>query len=118
MYAYSKTTSYICHVTHLEGNSESPATIKHLLDLLTHATGYLNHGQAAVIGFDQPLYAIAKKLYWYLPDLYGPVKLLLMLGALHTEMVMLGCLGDWLQDIGWTIALSNFGVTLLATTLF
>ena len=26
-------------------------------------------------------------------------------------MVMLGCLGDWLQDTGWTIALSNSGVT-------
>ena len=26
-------------------------------------------------------------------------------------MVMLGCLGDWLQDSGWTIALSNSGVT-------
>ena len=34
-----------------------------------------------------------------------------MLGALHIEMVMLGWLGDWLQDSGWTIALSNFGVT-------
>ena len=41
-------------------DSKSPATIKHLLDVLIHATDYLNPGQAAVIGFDQPLYAIAK----------------------------------------------------------
>ena len=34
-----------------------------------------------------------------------------MLSALHIEMVMLSCLGDWLQDSGWTIALSNAGVT-------
>ena len=39
---------------------KSPATIKHLLDVLIHATGYLNPDQAAVIGFDQPLYAIVK----------------------------------------------------------
>ena len=38
-------------------------------------------------------------------------KLVLMLGALHMEMMMLGCLGNWLQGSGWTIALSNTGVT-------
>ena len=36
---------------------------------------------------------------------------MLVLGALHKEMVMLGCLGNWLQDSGWNIALSNTGVT-------
>ena len=34
-----------------------------------------------------------------------------MRGALHMEMVKLSCLGNWLQDSGWTIALSNTGVT-------
>ena len=34
-----------------------------------------------------------------------------MLGALHMEMVKLSCLGNWLQDSEWTIALSNTGVT-------
>ena len=34
-----------------------------------------------------------------------------MLGALHIEMVMLSCIGDLLEDSGWTIALSNSGVT-------
>ena len=32
---------------------------------------------------------------------------MLMCGALHIEMVLLSCLGDWLQDSGWTTALSN-----------
>ena len=27
------------------------------------------------------------------------------------EMVLLSCLGDWLQDSGWTTALLNTGVT-------
>ena len=87
--------------------SKSPATIKHLLGTLTHGTGYLNPGQAVIIGFYLPLYPIAKILQWYYPDLYGPAKLVPMLGSLHTEMVMLGCVGD----TGWTIALSNSGVT-------
>ena len=63
------------------------------------------------IGFDRLLYPIAKKLKWHHPDFYGPAKLATILGALQTEMVMLGCLGDWLQGSGWTIALSNSGVT-------
>ena len=81
-------------------SSKSPATIKHLLNVLIQAIHYLNEGQAAVVGFDQPLYAIAKRLQWHQPVLYGQDKLVIMLGALHTEMVILGCLGDWLQDSG------------------
>ena len=63
-----------------------------------------------VVGFDQPLYAIAKRLQWYQPDQYGYQKLI-MLGALHIEIAMLRCLGDWLQDSGWLTSLSNAGVT-------
>ena len=64
-----------------------------------------------VVGFDQPLYAIAKRLQWYQPDQYGYQKLVIMLGALHIEIAMLRCLGDWLQDSGWLTSLSNAGVT-------
>ena len=63
-----------------------------------------------VVGFDQPLYAIAKRLQWYQPDQYGYQKLI-MLGALHIEIAMLRCLGDWLQDSGWLTSLPNAGVT-------
>ncbi len=28
-----------------------------------------------------------------------------MLGGLHTEMAIMKCLGDWLQESGWTNAL-------------
>ena len=48
---------------------------------------------------------------WYLPNEYGHRKVALMLGVLHIEMVMLGCLGDLLEDSGWTVALSNSGIT-------
>ena len=41
----------------------------------------------------------------------GQQNLVLMLGALHIEMVLLSCLGDWPQDSGWATALSNAGVT-------
>ena len=95
----------------LRDDSKSPATIKHLLNILMQSINFLNPGQAAVIGLDQPLYALAKKIQWHQPSLYGEKKLVVMLGGLHIEMVMLSCIGDWLEDSGWTIALANSGVT-------
>ena len=71
---------------------------------------YLNPGQTAVFGLYQPLYAIAKRIQWLLPNDYDHRKVVLMLGALHIEMVMLGCLGDLLEDSGWTVTLSNSGI--------
>ena len=95
----------------LRDDSKSPATIKHLLNVLIQSIHQLNPNQTAVIGFDQPLYAFAKKIQWFQPAIYGQQNLVLMLGALHIEMVLLSCLGDWLQDSGWTTVLSNAGVT-------
>ena len=92
-------------------DSKSPATIKHLLTVLMETINYLNSGQTAVAGLDQPLYAIAKWIQWLLPNEYGHRKVVLMLSALYIEMVMLGCLGDLLEDSGWTVALSNSGIT-------
>ena len=82
MYAITKQSDISVMLLIWRHDLESPGTTKHLLDVLIHATGYLNPGQAAVIGFDHPLYAIAKKLQWYHPDLYGPAKLVPMLGTL------------------------------------
>ena len=84
---------------------------KHLLNVFIQAIEYLIPVQTSVIGFDQPLYALAKKLQWYLPAQYGKEKLIVMLGSLHIEMATLSFIGDWLQDSGWTTALSNSGVT-------
>ena len=92
-------------------DSKSPATIKHVLDTLMASTNYLNPGQTSDTGLDQPLYAIAKKIKSHCAETYGKDRLVLMIGNLHIEMVILNCLGDWLEDGGWTTALSNPGVT-------
>ena len=99
----------------LRGDSKSPATIKHLLNVLIQSKYQLNLNQTAVIGFGQPLYGFAKKIQWFQLAIYGQQNLVLMLGALHIEMVLLSCLGDWLQDSGWTTALSNAGVASSGT---
>ena len=95
----------------LRDESKSPATIKHLSNVLIQSIHQLNPNQTAVIGFDQPVYALAKKIPWFQPVIYGQQNLVLMLGVLHIEMVLVSCLGDWLKDSGWTTALSNAGVT-------
>ena len=79
-------------------DSKSATNIRHLLDVLIKSIHYLNPNQTAVIGFDQPLYALAKKIQWFQLTAYGQQKLVLMLGTLHIKMVMLICLGKWLQD--------------------
>ena len=86
-------------------------TTMHLLHVLIKSILYLNPNQTVVTGFDQPLYALVKKFQWFQPTAYGQQKLVLMLDALHIEIVMLNCLGDWLQHSGWTNVLSNAGVT-------
>ena len=88
----------------LRDDSKSPATIKHLLNVLIQSIYQLNPNQTAVIGFDQPLYPLAKKIQWFQPAIYGQQNLVLMLGVLHIKMVLLSCLGGWLQDSGWMTA--------------
>ena len=105
-------------------NSKFPATIKHILDVLDPAIDYLNPEQPMVVGFDQPLYAIAKRLQWYQPDQYGHQKLVIMLGALYIEIAMLRCLGDWLQDrdgsllTGHNIAPSKYAQEVTVKVLY
>ena len=42
--------------------AHSPAMIKHFLSILNKAVKLLNQNQVPVVAFDQPLYALAKKL--------------------------------------------------------
>ena len=92
-------------------DSKSIATIKHVINVIIRSIDFLNSGQPAVIGFDQPLYAIAKALQWKYLSLHGPEKLIVMLGPLHIEMAVLSCLGDILEKSGWTTALANANIT-------
>ena len=92
-------------------DSKSIATIKHVINVIIRTIDFSNYGQPAVIGFDQPLYAIAKALQWKYLSLHGPEKLIVMLGPLHIEMAVLSCLGDILEESGWTTALANANIT-------
>ncbi len=88
----------------------SHAMIKHSMDIIMTATHKLNPGQIPVMTVDQPLYAIAKTIQWNFPVKYGEDKLFVLLGGLHIEKAALDMVGDWLEETGWTAALTKANV--------
>ena len=80
-------------------SGHTAAMIKHSLCIVKSATEHLNPGQTPVITFDQPLYALAKKIQWKWPEVYGEDKFVVMMGGLHIEMATLKTLGDWLKEV-------------------
>ncbi|KAK3870056.1 hypothetical protein Pcinc_024673 [Petrolisthes cinctipes] len=90
--------------------SATPAIIKHGMDVLRQAVEFLNPGQIPVTTFDQPLFALAKCIQWKWPDTHDEKVRVIMVGGVHTEMVLWNTLGDVLVGCGWTTALTEAGV--------
>ena len=91
--------------------AHSIAMIQHAITVVMKAVEHLNPGQAAVIAFDQPLYALARQIQWRYPDTMGEDKLVVMLGGLHIELAVLKAIGSWLLGSGWTEAVAQGGIT-------
>jgi hypothetical protein len=87
--------------------AKTVAMIQHSMYVIRNATMHLNPGQTPVIAMDQPLFALAKKIQWDKPHMYGEHKFIIMFGGLHIEMAAMKTLGDWLSGSGWTDALSQ-----------
>lgn len=62
--------------------------IKHGMDVQRQAIQFLNTGQIPSTTFDQLLFALAKLAEWQFPATHREVKYLVMLGGLHTEIVL------------------------------
>ena len=77
--------------------ANTPAMIKHGIDVLSEITNHVNPGQVPVMTVDQPLFAIAKKIQWKWPDTYGEKHLVVLLGGLHIEMNVLSLMGTFLE---------------------
>ena len=92
-------------------NAHSLALVKHGMDVIAKATEHVNHGQVPVLTVDQPLFAIANKIQWSSPDVYGESKYVVMMGGLHIEMALLNVLGHWLDGSGWLSLLTTANVT-------
>ena len=94
---------YSCH-----GEKFTLNVIKKVVDLM-------NKGQTPVVAVDQPLFAIAKKIRWKWPQIYGEDKFVVMFGRFHIELAALKVLGALLKDSGWTSALIQAGVATAGT---
>ena len=91
--------------------AHSIALIQYAITVVMKAVEHLNPGQAAVIAFDQPLYALARQIQWRYPDTMGEDKLVVMLGGLHRELAVLKATVSWLLGSGWTEADAQARIT-------
>ena len=87
------------------------AMVKHGMNLIKQATELVNPRQVPVLTLDQPLYAIAKKIQWTWPGIYGEDKFVVMMGRLHVEMALLKVIGSFLEGSGWASVMTSAGVT-------
>ena len=86
--------------------AHSPMMIYHGMNVIIAVSNFLNPGQTPIMTVDQPLFTLAKKIQWKFPDTHGENKFVVMLGAMHTEKMVLEMLGDWLEGSGLTTALT------------
>ena len=56
---------------------------------------------------DQPLFALAKKVQWKFPDIYGEDEFVIWPGGLHFEMACWSVVGDLLENTGWDTLISE-----------
>ena len=93
-------------------SSNSPAMVWHGMKVLHQAISNINPGQTPVMVADQPLFTLAKKLQWKYPQTeHGEDSFLVTLGTMHTETMLWGVSGDWLDGSGWIKALTNSGIS-------
>jgi hypothetical protein len=91
-------------------HAHTPSMIYHGMNVLKAVTN-LNPGQIPVMVVDQPLFTLAKKIQWRHPNTHGEDKYVVMLGVMHTEMILFDILGDWLAGSGWICAITNSGIS-------
>ncbi len=98
----------------IRDQAHSVATIKHCMQTIRDTVAFLNPGQIPVIAADQPLFSLAKQIQWQWPE-YREDKYVVMFGGLHIEMAALKSIGTFLEDSGWTTAISEAGVASSGT---
>ena len=66
----------------------------HCMNIIIKTIEYLSPGQIAVDVFDQPVYALTKKVRYRILERFGLAKYLFMMGGLHIEMCILAIHGE------------------------
>ena len=84
--------------------------IKHGMHVIKSVVNFLNPGQIPMMTCDQPLFAIAKKVQWKFPEMFGEDNFVVWPGGLHIEMAIWSVAGDLLENTGWDVAISEAGI--------
>lgn len=87
--------------------AKSPAMICHSLNIIEDCVDHLNPGRIPVMTMDGPLYVLTKQIQWTFPERNGGKQFVIMFGKLHTELTFLKSIGGWLEESGWTAALTE-----------
>ena len=95
--------------------ADSPAMVKHGLDLVKGITDFLNPGQIPVLACDCPIFILCKKILWNFPQTHGEDKFLIMFGCLHVEKALWTALGKILNGSGWTEILTEAEIATSGT---
>ena len=90
--------------------ADSPAMVKHGMNMIKNITSFLNPSQTPVLAADCPIFAQCKYILWKWPEEFGE-KLFVMFGGLHIEKAFWTIIGDILTPSGWTNALSDATVS-------
>ncbi|XP_038062580.1 uncharacterized protein LOC119733071 [Patiria miniata] len=97
-------------------SAHSVGMIKHSMNVVSAAVRHLNPGQVPILTADQPLFVLAKQVQWSWPTTHGEDSIVMMLGGLHIEMAILKLIGEWLEDSGWTNALTDANIASSGTS--
>ncbi|CAG2238446.1 unnamed protein product [Mytilus edulis] len=95
--------------------AKSIVMIRHSVNIAKQCVQFLNPGQRPVITCDQPLYALANSVQWNWPNRFSEEQIVVLFGGLHIEKAALRTIGDWLDNSGWTSALSQANIAPLGT---
>ncbi|CAG2214124.1 unnamed protein product [Mytilus edulis] len=102
-------------VTMFQEEAKSIAMMRHSMNKAKQCVQFLNSGQIPVISGDQPLYALAKSVQWNWPNRFSEEQIVVLFGDLHIEIAALRTIGDWLDNSGWTSALSQANIASSGT---
>jgi hypothetical protein len=79
--------------------ADSPAIVKHGMDILKKITKHLNPGQTPVLACDCPIFAFYKKIQWNFPQSHREDKFVVMFGGLYLEKGLWTALWKYLRRL-------------------
>ena len=95
--------------------ADTPAMIKHGMNIVKEITSYLNPGQIPVLACDCPIFEKCECIQWKWPATHGEDKMIIMFGGLLLEKGLWIALGDLLASSGWTDALTDTAIATVGT---